>query len=636
MKIVRAALFIAATFLIGGPLASPASAALEVGGVSLRPNVAIAGTYGDYGDHGDPGSGTEFVEPIADLCYAPQARGGTVQVQLLNPGRAPVTIDGVTLDGEPVSALSDRPDDVPAGCALGDVRWSAVTPNPVPAGGAATITLNGRRFVAGRSIRLGVDTSAGTVHVARTLKPPPMRIGAIRISPNLRTLKAFVEPTASKVSGLAFAGASINGRPVRARVAGGLRRGARTLIRMPLADVHQGDTVAVALRFKHGRRTVRVLASQRALPSRFKIGIGVGFGLSNLPEGEQATQLRDAGISTLVAYDQPFSFEQLLDAAHRGGFKAIVGAHIPESDQTHADTAEQLLSAIPDLKSDSSIVGWIPYDEPDIPFAEPVWRYRTSQYVSGITERMREADPSRPTFLNLWSPNAASEYGPIADVGGWDHYILDRAPLALESARELARSNGAAVSPSPFWMWNQALPYGQERVPSAKETRVYTTLGVGHGASGVLWFSYDGQNEERPLWSEMSAESRTLAALASNLRSSVAWPEAARASEPKIDTSTVVGGKLALLTVANLDYQLGGKTPSVFTPRSGVRVDWRLPRWMSSRRDLVIAEVTPGEPVERIGRAKARQAIRVAPFESARWYVAAPRQTISKLTRALG
>ncbi|MBK5233450.1 MAG: hypothetical protein JJE13_10775 [Thermoleophilia bacterium] len=633
MKLIRPLLFVAASLVL---LTGSAEARLTIDDVSLRPSTQVQGTFMDFGNHGIADSGNEFVEPLADRCYAPQAAGGTVQIQLRNPGTTPLDVNAVKLNGTDLTELTDRPDGDPAFCDRGDVRWFRISPQTIPAGGAGAIYVNGPRFKAGSPVSFEVDSNGGSARVKANLSVPGLRINGIRFAPNLKRIWVFAQPNRRIFRKFSFASLRLNGRPLKARQHGGRRPGGRILVTAPLAKVKPGARINLRMRFKSGKRRLVTSTSLRAFGSRFQIGMGVGFGLSDLPEGEDAERLRQSGVDTLFAYDQTFDFETLLRAAHQGGFEVAVGPRIPGGDVTREERTDELVEAIPRLAADPAITTWIPFDEPDIPFPEPIWRYRSSNYIAGLADRVERADSTRPAFTNEWSPNAASEYGAIGDVNGWDHYILDRAPLALESALAFAQSNRAAVSPSPFWFWNQALAYGQARVPSAEETRVYTSLAVGNGATGLLWFSWDGENLERPLWPEMSAESRTLAALAPDLRNSVAWPGAATSGASRIDLGTVVSPRLAFLTVSNLDYQIVGNEPYRFTSRTGVKVKWKLPTWLKHRKDLVVAEVTPGSRPARLGRINGGRTLRIDDFDSSRWYVAAPRSVIKGVAARLG
>ena len=627
MKLIGGLLFLV-TFAV--LWVSPADAKIAVGDVSLRPSVQVQGTFMDFGDHGIADSGTEFVEPLAEKCYSAQTQGGTVQVQLQNIGKEPAHVNDVKLDGTDLGQLTSRPDGDPSYCDKGAVRWYRISPRTIPAGGVGTLYLNGPRFTSGSRVAIEVNSTVGTVRLKSTLNPPRLRISGVRFAPDLSRIWVYAQPVESGAAKFAFTRLAINGQTVPARQFGGPRNGPRVLLTAPLKGVQPGSRLNLKVTFRSGKKRLVTSTSQRAFASRFQIGMGVGFGLSALPRGEEAAQLRQSGINTLFAYDQPFDFESLLNAAHEGGFKVAVGPRSPGDGVSREERTDQLLEAIPQMSSDPAISTWVPFDEPDIPFPEPIWRYRSSNFIASLIDRVESIDSTRPTFMNEWSPNAASEYGAIGDINGWDHYILDRAPLALESARSFARSNRAAVSPSPFWFWNQALPYGQGRVPSDEETRVYTSLAVGSGATGVLWFSWDGNNLERPLWQEMSDESRTLAALSPDLRNSVAWPRGAATGASRLDLGSVVSPRLSFLAVSNLDYQMVGSDPYVFSPRSRIKVRWKLPSWLKRRDDIVVADVTPGSPPARLGRISGSRTLEIASFDSSRWYVAAPKPVIDR------
>jgi len=189
-----------------------------------------------------------------------------------------------------------------------------------------------------------------------------------------------------------------------------------------------------------------------------------------------------------------------------------------------------------------ALAGLLVADEPP-PEALATW--------APLARHLGRLDPARPPYVNF----AGLSYGDAADgdgrarwrgeleravrEGGLAHFTVDVYPFRREgetanflvTLRETARASHATRRPFGFVL--QWTGHGPLKVPSAEEASYLALQALGHGATGIVWFTYWTPNPAEEPWrwtggaieydGRVSARFDTLAALNRKVRRVAAW-----------------------------------------------------------------------------------------------------------------
>ncbi|MCB0217308.1 MAG: hypothetical protein H6648_07655 [Caldilineae bacterium] len=228
-------------------------------------------------------------------------------------------------------------------------------------------------------------------------------------------------------------------------------------------------------------------------------------------------------------------------------------------------------------RADPILQGWLQPDEPDNAQPDGQGGYGPCVDPASVQARyarMRQADPSRPVFLNLGQGLAWDRDQPYvgrgsACAGRWDHY-----PEYARGSDILSFDIYPVTSPYPqiqgqLWrvalgvdrlrewagpdkiLWNaiETTHINSERMPSPAQVRAEVWMSIVHGSRGILYFAHEWQPSFREAgllhYPEMragvAAINREVTALAPAIHAP-ADPGAvrARASDPELPIDILV------------------------------------------------------------------------------------------------
>lgn len=604
--------------------AEPAAGSVQVVGFEYRPRVVT--TPAQVGSLG---------QLLFEWCYAHRKQGGTVQLVVANPGSAPVRIQDVLLDGVSMDTLAAGSDTDPVDACRPQrqVAWWDTSSPTIPAGGLTVITANGDGFVAGSTPEFTVVTATGAITTKPTLAEPAARVTDVHFDVDGRRTLVYLASTAAGADrARAITSVKVNGRAVRWAGSREVRPGTPALVEIR-GRLTPGDFRVIEVG-EEGSRPA--FAARRVVHDRFVHSMGLFHG--SVPESE-LDALRAAGLDSFVFFDAGDP-EPIFDYA-RGRDVGLIPV---------APRDDQQLDIIRDHATHPSVRAWEVIDEPDL-IVPGVSEFRSPRYVHSLVRRAREIDPTRPSAVNVNTLGSINVYGPIADVASWDHYPYNVDPFLvprLESAAVYADTMRATVSPAPFWFWPDAghnnFSNVTARRPTADDTRAYNLMALGHGAKGLRWFIWQGEQPppaccsnfdaltfDKPLWPEIAFEARLLAAIGPDLAAGTAWPAGASTATSQIDLSTVATPSSALLTAANLSYD-NHVDPTVWMDRKNVTIRWMMPPWLADR-DLALAQIS-GTTIRRLGTARGTRTI-TTDLRSADLFVAMPPSRLDELVRAI-
>ena len=221
-----------------------------------------------------------------------------------------------------------------------------------------------------------------------------------------------------------------------------------------------------------------------------------------------AAKYRDAGINTYVGLWRGPTAEQL-DALKAAGMKVVCPQNALGRQR----------------KDDPTIIAWMHGDEPDNAQARPGGGYGPPILPEKIVAdygRIREADPSRPVFLNLgqgvaWDnyigrgvrrnkPEDYPEYLKGCDIASFDIYpaVHDHADIAgklWKVPEGVARLRKWGEGKKIVWNCIEASRIDNEKVkPTAAQIRSEVWMSLIHGSTGLIYFVH----QFKPRFSEAS------------------------------------------------------------------------------------------------------------------------------------
>ena len=156
------------------------------------------------------------------------------------------------------------------------------------------------------------------------------------------------------------------------------------------------------------------------------------------------------------------------------------------------------------LKDTPGLFGWYLLDEPTV-------QGTNAETMQRAYRAVKELDPDHPVVATLCAPDRMGEFAPSTDV-----LLVDRYPVSLEPLFTVAIhvETALAVTGGKKAVWGaiqltcqdtHRLKRGGEaglmvsvpRLPTVREIRCMTYLAIAHGASGILFYAYDGMGDGR-------------------------------------------------------------------------------------------------------------------------------------------
>ncbi len=247
---------------------------------------------------------------------------------------------------------------------------------------------------------------------------------------------------------------------------------------------------------------------------------------------------------------------------------------------------------------------WMHQSHPD-PALVSAWRGHPRLIFNAVAGEPEFGDPSSQTLAEvqanralwgettpLWVYNACmyhfSEWAPLGDVGGMDHYAIwapkcnTNLPLfyndLIQYVGKYAAEVKRAAEPSPSFMWTQGLYEDDVRCPSADEIRAQWYQVVGRGAKTVLWFLARPELDDicsASSLAEIGRLKQELVPMRTALLEGEVAPAGtvARSVTPFVDVTATVGPRAMVLTLTDYSYQQTWLTGLVWQARANVQVD---------------------------------------------------------------
>lgn len=231
----------------------------------------------------------------------------------------------------------------------------------------------------------------------------------------------------------------------------------------------------------------------------------IPFGVFDVNSQEDAYQVRDCGLNVA---------EGMLPGLYEWASNANLYALHWLIARTKSD--EEILSVVRAHLDHPTNLAWFTFDEPNevgVPASRCEEVYRL----------IKSRDPFRPVVLVVspaywYHPWPYSEYASACDIVATDPYPVEIGHgIGIDYVSEcIARAR--RDSGKPVWAVLQAFPWPGKRLPTARELRCMTYQALVHGASGVLYYTYqvaawNFHLQDTPLWHtirDMSAELQVL------------------------------------------------------------------------------------------------------------------------------
>jgi len=180
---------------------------------------------------------------------------------------------------------------------------------------------------------------------------------------------------------------------------------------------------------------------------------------------------------------------QFLDACAEHGvygqasLEGLMRAHVPER---AAEVARK-------YKNHPALLAWYVCDEPD----HMRWNVPPPE-VRLATKLLHEEDPNHPTWIVVmpWTDSNLYQYANTVDILATDVYPIGTSrPLTqVAYSQDVMRK----AHRGPTWM----VPQATSRATPEQEYLV-TYLALTHGASGIIYWEYDGARRDERIWGTM-------------------------------------------------------------------------------------------------------------------------------------
>lgn len=523
--------------------------------------------------------------------------GGVLEVFVRNTGNEAATLSGIILNGA-------APPSWPG------VKWWRFWPEAVPPGGVATLTVKsvGAPLEPGSAVEVTVHSQEGQSASATVqCLDSRLRLGAALAAPDFRRIylyarndhSADIEVDAIRLN----VEESTPAQPGRITALGGSwtvpAGGVRIFTAQWGAPLAPLTPMAIRILWREagapardpacGGGMVRVTAPEyllgtwstdlRDYPGRTWEARALGIN-ANLPGGQRYDTVRELWETAFLSHSLTYAAGSL--------------------------TTETVQNAAPA----SGYHGWMLRDEPDMsPEDNP------SPDLVQENQAIWRGDPNHPTWINLATTAAYSEYGTFTDIACMDHYAMFGAftnipgtwlirVSDMEEALEWTRLLKQNIEPRPVWAWAQlagSMWWGQ---PEPWGVNYQFWAHAMAGAKSVFWFSYGPGDQDNPDYAPAVAMAARIFRQAAPVRNLLYYgepvePRAVQPGSPLI-ARLLVGPEAAAAVVLNNNYQIGGTTPLQPVYERGAAEGWvefALPDWLDTEEILRITE-TGSEPAE--------------------------------------
>lgn len=553
--------------------------------------------------------------------------GGTFWVFLHNPSRTPFVVSAIRLNGTPVEALTNGR----------GLNWFRLTPEPIPPRGVSLLILNAQRALLRQApLTLEIFQREGAIHKA-ILPTDTSPLTLSYACTEGRTLTVWVrndDPQRDwQIERLCVAGREVRfTTPQRTLAPSEL-----TFLKARLPfQPEPHATLPLQLYGRSGEATTLTGGVVRPMNRHFPTGTWMTE-LWDAPD--RMREWRERGFDTFVYSAENALTEReqqaFTETCPRLGVKALVFAGYPRP----------ATAFIERHKANYHIAAYMIKDEPD--WDDP---NKHGMHIPTLCERIaqvfRDREVQVPLYLNLARSRRFGEFATIPDIACYDAYRVG-APMPdlspdpwgnlLELAATYTEDLRANCEPLPFWVWAQGAHTWDERVwvnnqlgracPTPEEIRVQLWLQLSRGAKGVLWFigfdearfrdyymRSDALPQEnraqlvetlvqhgREAFEEQTRLNRFLEPLKPTILQTEWRPNAVRilrATRPeRLDASLLIGERVALLWLTNLDYTRHPQGYRFATQR-GIELEVSLPRWLKPKAAKLLAPQAGETPLK--------------------------------------
>jgi hypothetical protein len=287
-------------------------------------------------------------------------------------------------------------------------------------------------------------------------------------------------------------------------------------------------------------------------------------------------KLKDAGFNWVTMGGGETNRARFLDAARDAGIQVVASPGL------NSEAARQATAR---LDQHPALWGWYLQDEPDLNLVSPATLHARKKRLRSIAKKR--------ALVVVASGAAIEPYRDTADIMAVDWYPIPWAPLATLS-REM-RGARLAAQGRPFLAILQAFDWAAyrrmlvgdvaTRAPTREELRCMAFLSLFQGASGLIFYTYQGawKIEEHPqVWNAVTnviAEVREKAPIFAGRPEW--WPTQTRYESPGEMYNDIEEGSIAL-KLYRVRKQTGGIKPGYYfvainTSQRPVAFSFRLP-----------------------------------------------------------
>mgnify|MGYP005846778371 CR=1 FL=1 len=488
----------------------------------------------------------------------PADSGGVLEVFIRNSGTEPVPLTGLLLNGLP-------PEQYP------QVKWWRFWPETVEPGGLATLTVKstGEPLEPDAEVTITVQgQNAEWASEALVCADSALRLGAVLAAPDLRSV--FLYARNDGAAAVTIDQVRLNAevctpaQPGRLEALGGsweVPPGGLRIFRarwsaplpplMPLAArLIWRDAASPALQPRCAGGMVRITepsfllgtwsSSLRDCPGCTWEARALGIS-ANLPGGQRYDTVREVWETSFFSHSLTYTAGNLSVSTVRNAALAT-GYH-----------------------------AWFLQDEPDFSPSQ----YPSAQLVEDNQLIWRE-DLHHPTWINLATTAAYSEYATFTDIACMDHYAMFGAftnipgtwllrVSDMEEALEWTRLLKQNVEPRIIWSWAQLSSSDWWGQPEPWGINYQFWAHVMEGAKSVFWFDYNPGDQLNPDYAPAIRMAdrvyRQLASVRNWCYYGEPLPPAAMEPGTPLMARLLAGPEAAVAVVLNNHYRIGGSTP---------------------------------------------------------------------------
>lgn len=208
--------------------------------------------------------------------------------------------------------------------------------------------------------------------------------------------------------------------------------------------------------------------------------------------GSSFDPIAKAGYTASLTYtSNPKYCLTWLDDCQRLGLLGVVS--VPRPFVTSFNESE-LREAIRAVKQHPALLAYYLFDEPS-----PNLENQSPDDLKRVYDVVADEDPYHPVALCIWNPDWFSTYHDCYDILMTDPYPIQKIRQPLTKISQWLDEGRVAVSNrKPVWIVNQSfgwdiienIPDPRYITPTPQQERCMTYLGLTHGPSAVMYYSY--------------------------------------------------------------------------------------------------------------------------------------------------